>query len=107
MKRLKIQGAEQHCQFNRLAGAGVRTESDLRSWMQESFPALNASLWENCRKQADEFLETGVKVFRWGRISPLLQRKVLGILSLRVRPVSASTVAGLCSALPSFLAKAA
>lgn len=66
MKRLKIQGEEQHCRFNRLACAGVRTESDLRSWMQESFPALNASLWENCRKQADEFLETGVQVFRWG-----------------------------------------
>ena len=66
MRRLKIPGVEQHCRFNRLVRAGVRTESDLRSWMQESFPALNASLWENCRKQADEFLETGVKVFRWG-----------------------------------------
>ncbi len=65
MRRLKIPGAEQHSLFNRLAGAGVRTESDLRAWMQESFPALNASLWENCRKQADEFLEAGVKVFRW------------------------------------------
>ena len=66
MRRLKIPGVEQHCRFNRLVRAGVRTESDLRSWMQESFPALNAGLWENCRKQADEFLETGVKVFRWG-----------------------------------------
>ncbi len=70
MKRLKIQGEEQHCRFNRLACAGVRTESDLRSWMQESFPALNASLWENCRKQADEFLETGVQVFRWENFPP-------------------------------------
>src|SRR5208337_55255 len=70
MGRLKIQGPEQHCRFNRMAAAGVRTESDLRSWMQESFPALNASLWENCRKQADEFLETGVKVFRWEDFPP-------------------------------------
>jgi len=66
MGRLKIQGVEQHCRFNRLAGAGVRTESDLRSWVQEAFPALNASLWDNCRKQADEFVEKGIKVFRWG-----------------------------------------
>jgi hypothetical protein len=65
MTRLKIRGVEQHRRFNQMAGAGVRTGSDLRSWMQESFPALNASLWENCRKRADEFLETGVKVFRW------------------------------------------
>jgi hypothetical protein len=65
MRRLKIPGMEQHRRFNRLLGAEVRTESDLRSWMHESFPALSASLWENCRKQADEFLETGVKVFRW------------------------------------------
>ena len=65
MGRLKIPGAEQHSLFNRLAGAGVQTENDLRAWMQESFPALNVSLWENCRKQADEFLETGIKVFRW------------------------------------------
>jgi hypothetical protein len=70
MKRLKIQGVEQHCLFNRLAGAGVRTEGDLRSWMQDSFPGLNESLWENCRKQADEFLETGVKVFRWENFPP-------------------------------------
>jgi len=70
MGRLKIQGVERHCRFNRLVGAGVRTESDLRSWMQESFPALNASLWENCRKQAEKFLETGVKVFRWENFPP-------------------------------------
>ena len=70
MSRLKIQGVDQHCGFNRLAGAGVRTESDLRSWVQESFPALNASLWDNCRKQADEFVEKGIKVFRWGAPFP-------------------------------------
>ena len=29
------------------------------------FPAMNASLWDNCRKQADEFFEKGVKVFTW------------------------------------------
>jgi hypothetical protein len=73
MRRLKIQGVEQHRRFNRLLGAGVRTETDLRSWMQESFPALNASLWENCRKQADEFLETGVKVFRWENFPPFVK----------------------------------
>jgi len=66
MRRLKIRGVEQHCRFSRLLGAGVRTENDLRSWMQESFPALNASVWANCLKQADGFLEAGVNVFRWG-----------------------------------------
>ena len=73
MGRLKIQGVERHCRFNRLVGAAVRTESDLRSWMQESFPALNASLFENCRKQAEEFLETGVKVFRWENFPPFVK----------------------------------
>ncbi|MGO9020615.1 MAG: hypothetical protein ACLQVJ_19925 [Syntrophobacteraceae bacterium] len=95
MKRLKIQGAEQHGLFNRLAGAGVRTESDLRSWMQESFPALNASLWENCRKQADEFLEMGVKVFRWENFPPLAKGGTGDLLSPRP-PVSASP----CRSLP-------
>ncbi|HIJ68966.1 MAG TPA: hypothetical protein HPP57_05630 [Deltaproteobacteria bacterium] len=74
MTRLKMQGVEQHRRFNRMAGAGVRTEGDLRSWMQESFPALNASLWENCRKQADAFLETGVKVYRWENFPPFVKR---------------------------------
>ncbi len=100
MRRLKIQGVEQHCRFNRLLGAGVRTESDLRSWMQESFPALNASLWENCRKQADEFLETGVKVFRWEN-APFVEEGRGDFLSPRPsltcpRPVSPSP----CPSLP-------
>ena len=60
-----VQGAERHCRFKRLLDAGVRTESDLRSWMHASFPSLNAGLWDNCRKKADEFLESGVYVFRW------------------------------------------
>ncbi len=95
MRRLKIQGVEQHCRFNRLAGAGVRTESDLRSWMQESFPALNASLWENCRKQADEFLETGVKVFRWENSPPESPKDLaVGFSPLTVvAPLSSSLIA--------------
>jgi len=67
MKKCGITGgAEQHCGINRLLGAGVRTDSDLRSWLCASFPAMNASLWDNCRKQADEFVEKGVKLFTWG-----------------------------------------
>ncbi len=61
----RIQGVAQHRWFGRLLSAGVRTGSDLHSWMHASFPSLNASLWDTCLKKADEFLETGVNVFRW------------------------------------------
>jgi hypothetical protein len=101
MKRLKIQGVEQHRLFNRLTGSGVRTGNDLRSWMQESLPALNASLWENCLKQADEFLETGVKVFRWENFPPFVKGSKEDFLSpchslTCPRPVSPSP----CHSLP-------
>ncbi len=60
-----ISRVEQHCLFERLLDAGVRTEGDLRSWMREFFPGPGARLWETCRRQADKFFEIGVKVFVW------------------------------------------
>jgi len=61
----KIRGVEHHRWFGRLLGAGVLTSADLRSWLHTSFPALTTSMWDSCRKQADELLEAGVGVFRW------------------------------------------
>ena len=61
----KIQGVEQHCRFRQLIDFGVRSESDLRSWIQASFQGLDTGRWDACRKQADEFLESGVNVFAW------------------------------------------
>ena len=61
----KISGVERHRWLDRLLCAGVRTEGDLRLWMREFFPARGARLWETCRRQADRFLEIGVKVFGW------------------------------------------
>ena len=103
MTRLKIQGVEQHCCFNRLAGAGVRTESDLRSWMQQSFPALNASLWESCRKQADEFLETGVKVFRWENFPPESPKDLAVGFSPLTAPCAAIEPKGIIFSCPAVL----
>src|SRR5208283_3441000 len=56
----KISGAEHHFWINRLISAGIRTESDLRSWLAASFSASIPRLWDTCRKQADELLEEGV-----------------------------------------------
>lgn len=61
----KVSGAQKHYEINRLLGAGVCTERELRSWMREFFPDMSERLWETCRRRADKFLQTGVKVFRW------------------------------------------
>ena len=64
MKRAGIaDGADRHLRFERLLDAQIRTESDLRSWMQASFPSFNSGRWDACRKKADEFLQSGVLVF--------------------------------------------
>jgi len=61
----KISGVEQHFWINRLLAAGIRTESDLHSWLAASFSASIPRLLDTCRKQADELLEEGVGVFGW------------------------------------------
>lgn len=66
MKRSgKISGLDRHLWLDRLLGAGIRTEGDLRSWMREFFPDLSGRAFGICRKQADKFVEAGVKVFVW------------------------------------------
>ena len=61
----KISGSEQHLRINRLLAGGIRTETDLRSWLAASFSASPRRSWDTCRKQADELLGAGVGVFGW------------------------------------------
>ena len=61
----KISGSEQHLRINRLLAGGIRTETDLRSWLAASFSASPRRSWDTCRKQADELLGAGAGVFGW------------------------------------------
>jgi hypothetical protein len=61
----KISGSEQHLWINRLLAAGIRTETDLRSWLAASFSVSPRRSWDTCRKQADELLGAWVGVFGW------------------------------------------
>ncbi|MDR3557460.1 MAG: hypothetical protein P4L55_22105 [Syntrophobacteraceae bacterium] len=49
--------------FARLPGAGLKTESDLRSWIAQYFSPVNARRWDSTRKRAQEFLSAGIMVF--------------------------------------------
>ncbi len=52
-------GMERQRWFDMLLGAGTRTDGAMRSWEGE------VRLWESCRREANKFLEMGIKVFRW------------------------------------------
>jgi hypothetical protein len=60
---VKMHGCEQQRLFGHLLDAGVRTESDLRSWMAESSLHVNTRRWDLIRKRAQEFLAANIEVF--------------------------------------------
>ena len=59
----KINGPEKQRFFFRLPSGGLRTESDLRSWIGDSFARVNTNRWDSSRRRAQELLASGIKVF--------------------------------------------
>jgi hypothetical protein len=59
----KLHGPEVQRLLGCLLGEGLRTESDLRAWLGESFQRVNARRWDTARKRAQKFLSAGINVF--------------------------------------------
>ena len=59
----KKDGCEAQRLFGRLLSEGVRTESDLRSWISESFPGVSKRRWDASLKRAQEFMSAEIGVY--------------------------------------------
>ncbi|MDR3568015.1 MAG: hypothetical protein P4L43_08315 [Syntrophobacteraceae bacterium] len=59
----KMDGFQAQRLFVRMRTSGVRTENELRSWIDETFCRVNTRRWDSSRKRAQEFLEAEIKVF--------------------------------------------
>jgi hypothetical protein len=59
----KTDGFQKQAAFTRLLRAGLRTESDLRSWLTCSFSRVNISRFDASRKRVEAYLAEGIKVF--------------------------------------------
>ncbi|MGC8491982.1 MAG: hypothetical protein ACP5SH_09615 [Syntrophobacteraceae bacterium] len=60
----KMRGSQAQRLFANLLDAGVRTETDVRSWLGEFFSPVNARRWDACRKRAEQLLAVGMEVLR-------------------------------------------